>query len=81
MVKGFGTGVSEYKEIAKKLGEFGLSSTSEVEPLRILAGYRNRLIHYYHEIGEEELYRIPAKLIAPFDFQFGNHIIPANRRC
>ena len=58
LAKGFTTGVSEYKEIARKLGEFGLLSASEAELLRILAGYRNRLIHFYHEIGEEELYRI-----------------------
>lgn len=58
LAKGFATGVSEYKEIAQKLDEFGVLSSSEVRLLRILAGYRNRLIHFYHEIGEEELYRI-----------------------
>jgi uncharacterized protein YutE (UPF0331/DUF86 family) len=58
LAKGFAIGVSEYKEIAQKLGEFGLLSASEAQLLRILAGYRNRLIHFYHEIGEEELYRI-----------------------
>lgn len=58
LAKGFATGVSEYKEISKRLGEFGLFSPSEVELLRTLAGYRNRLIHFYHEIGEEELYKI-----------------------
>lgn len=58
LAKGFATGVSEYKEVARKLGEFGLLSTSEAELLRILAGYRNRLVHFYHEIGKEELYRI-----------------------
>jgi uncharacterized protein YutE (UPF0331/DUF86 family) len=58
LAKGFGTGVIEYKEIAQKLGDFGVLSPSEAELLRVLAGYRNRLIHFYHEIGEEELYRI-----------------------
>ena len=58
LAKGFGTGVSEYKEIAQKLLEFGSLSASEAEILRILAGYRNRMIHFYHEIGEEELYKI-----------------------
>ncbi|NWF92948.1 MAG: DUF86 domain-containing protein [Syntrophaceae bacterium] len=58
LAKRFATGVSEYKEIARRLGELGLLSASEAELLRILAGYRNRLIHFYHEIGEEELYKI-----------------------
>jgi uncharacterized protein YutE (UPF0331/DUF86 family) len=58
LAKGFATGVIEYKEIAQRLGDFGVLSPSEAGLLRILAGYRNRLIHFYHEIGEEELYSI-----------------------
>jgi uncharacterized protein YutE (UPF0331/DUF86 family) len=58
LAKGFATGVIEYKEIAERLGDFGVLSPSEARLLRILAGYRNRLIHFYHEIGEEELFRI-----------------------
>ena len=58
LAKGFATGVIEYKEIAQRLGDFGVLSPPEARLLRILAEYRNRLIHFYHEIGEEELYRI-----------------------
>lgn len=58
LAKGFATGVIEYKEIAQRLGDFGVLSPSEAGLLRILAGYRNRLVHFYHEIGEEELYKI-----------------------
>lgn len=58
LAKGFATGVIEYKEIAQRLGDFGVLSPSEAGLLRMLAGYRNRLIHFYHELGEEELYRI-----------------------
>jgi uncharacterized protein YutE (UPF0331/DUF86 family) len=58
LAKGFAIGVSEYKEIALRLGELGILSSSEVELLKILGGYRNRLVHFYHEIGEEELFRI-----------------------
>lgn len=58
LTKGFATGVSEYKDIAHRLGEFNIFSSSEVELLKTLAGYRNRLVHFYHEIGEEELYKI-----------------------
>ena len=58
LARGFGTGVSEYKEIAQRLGEIGVLSPSASRLLRILAGYRNRLVHFYHEVSAEELYRI-----------------------
>lgn len=59
--KRFGQGVSEYKEIAQQLQERGVLLEREADLLRLLAGYRNRLVHYYHEIGEEELYQICAE--------------------
>jgi len=30
----------------------------DAEILRQMAGYRNRMVHFYHEIGPEELYDI-----------------------
>ncbi len=56
LAKGFGQGVTEYKEIASRLREQGVLSQEEAELLRMLAGYRNRLVHFYHEVGAEELY-------------------------
>jgi uncharacterized protein YutE (UPF0331/DUF86 family) len=67
LVKGFATGVTEYKEIAQRLGEFGVLSSEETEILRTLAGYRNRLIHFYHEIGMEELYKICKERIGDLE--------------
>jgi uncharacterized protein YutE (UPF0331/DUF86 family) len=58
LAKGFGRAVVEYKEIPKALVEVGVVDRSHGETLRILAGFRNRLVHFYHEIGEEELYEI-----------------------
>ena len=50
---------SEYKEIAEKLGQNGIvdkdfSKTKLVK----MAGYRNRLTHFYSEITPEELFDI-----------------------
>lgn len=67
LAKGFATGVAEYKEIAQRLGEFGVLSSGEAEILRILAGYRNRMIHFYHEIGVEELYKICKERIGDLE--------------
>jgi hypothetical protein len=33
-------------------------SKPDAELLMILAGYRNRLVHFYHEVSSEELYNI-----------------------
>jgi uncharacterized protein YutE (UPF0331/DUF86 family) len=58
LAKGFAVGTSEYKEIATRLEQHYVLSTEEANLLRRMAGYRNRLVHFYHEISPEELYRI-----------------------
>jgi len=30
----------------------------EAATMRVLAGYRNRLVHLYHEVSAEELYEV-----------------------
>ena len=64
LAKGFGTGISEYKEIATRLQEKGILSAEEMNLLRVLAGYRNRLVHFYHEVSPEELYEICASQLS-----------------
>ena len=50
---------TEYKEIARKLGELGIvDATYADESLIKMAGYRNRLTHFYAQITPEELYNI-----------------------
>jgi uncharacterized protein YutE (UPF0331/DUF86 family) len=60
LAKGFGAGVSEYKEIATRLHEHGVMSADTANLLRIFAGYRNRLVHFYHEVSADELLDICA---------------------
>ena len=48
----------EYKAIAKGLGNIKIISSALAERLISIAGYRNRIVHYYHEITDEELYDI-----------------------
>lgn len=68
LAKGFGKGVSAYKEIASELDNHKVFSSKEAELLRVLAGYRNRMVHFYHEIGSEELYEICAHNLADLEF-------------
>ena len=58
LAKGFGRGVSEYKAVARALAEEGVLNKEESRLLAVLAGYRNRMVHFYHEISPEELYAI-----------------------
>jgi Uncharacterized conserved protein len=60
LAKGFGIGVSEYREIAVRLEEQQVISSDEAALLRTMAGYRNRLVHFYHEVSSEELYEVCA---------------------
>jgi uncharacterized protein YutE (UPF0331/DUF86 family) len=56
--KGFGEAVTEYKEIASTLHRCGIVSVDEMKLMQKLAGYRNRLVHFYHDVSVDELYEI-----------------------
>jgi uncharacterized protein YutE (UPF0331/DUF86 family) len=48
----------EYKGIAQGLAGMGIISARLKQQLVKMAGYRNRLVHLYHQVSEEELYEI-----------------------
>lgn len=48
----------EYKTIAKELGEKGIVSKELSDTFYIMAGYRNRMVHFYREVTPEELHEI-----------------------
>ena len=52
----------EYKSIARGLGEKRIVSQRLVKRLIPIAGYRNRIVHFYHQITPDELYRSFQKL-------------------
>ncbi|MBV6395426.1 MAG: hypothetical protein HFACDABA_01002 [Anaerolineales bacterium] len=58
--KGFGEAVTEYKEIASALNRRGVISVADLELMQKLAGYRNRLVHFYHDVSADELFEICA---------------------
>ncbi len=49
---------TEYKSIARGLGDKKIISRKLQNMLTQMAGYRNRLVHLYHMINDEELYEI-----------------------
>ncbi len=64
LAKGFGQAVIEYKEIAIALTAAGVLNQAEGRLLRDLAGYRNRLVHFYDEVSEQELYEIVTQRLS-----------------
>jgi uncharacterized protein YutE (UPF0331/DUF86 family) len=61
LAKGFGQAVSEYKEIARVLVQRRVLSEEEGKILFKIVGYRNRMVHFYQEISNQELFEICTK--------------------
>lgn len=58
LAKGFGVAAVEYKEIPTRLHERRVLSAEERVLIGEMAGYRNRMVHLYDQIGVEELFGI-----------------------
>ena len=58
LAKGFGVAAPEYREISRRLHEVGVLSDEIAGRMGELAGYRNRMVHFYHQVSDEELYDI-----------------------
>ncbi len=58
LAKGFGYPATEYKEVARALSEKGVLGVEAAQLMTRMAGYRNRMVHFYHEIQPDELYEI-----------------------
>lgn len=58
LAKTYGLKELEYKDIARQLGEKGIVEKDYSKILVKMAGYRNRMVHLYHEVSSEEIYHI-----------------------
>ena len=58
LAKGFGRAPAEYAEVARQLGEVAVVNTALAARLAVMARYRNRMVHFYVEITETELFGI-----------------------
>ncbi len=62
-----GAQATQYKEIAQKLGEYGIIPKELIPALVDMARYRNRLVHFYAQITKEELYKILKDDLGDFE--------------
>lgn len=58
LAKGFGRAPAEYAEVARQLGEVGVVDQALAARLVLMARYRNRMVHSYDEITDQELFTI-----------------------
>ena len=58
LAKGFARAPAEYGEVVRQLGEVGVIDSARVARLTLMARYRNRMVHFYDEMSDEELHRI-----------------------
>ena len=67
LAKGFGTPATEYKQVSHLLRTSGVLAAEDADLLERMAGYRNRMVHFYHEIGEKELYELSTRRVADIE--------------
>jgi uncharacterized protein YutE (UPF0331/DUF86 family) len=58
LAKGFGLPVAEYAAIAEQLGAKGVVASDLAARMKLMASYRNRLVHGYDVVKPNELYTI-----------------------
>lgn len=67
LAKGFGEAAPEYKAIATGLALREVLTEAESALLRTLAGYRNRMVHFYHELSADELHEICVRQLGDLE--------------
>lgn len=67
LAKTYGFREIEYKGIAKELGEKEVITKELSGVLQEMAGYRNRIVHFYREVTPEELYDIVVNNLKDLD--------------
>jgi uncharacterized protein YutE (UPF0331/DUF86 family) len=58
LAKGFGKVVPDYAAVADELAAHGILPLESAAKLRLMARYRNRMVHFYDDVTPPELYGI-----------------------
>jgi uncharacterized protein YutE (UPF0331/DUF86 family) len=67
LAKSYGAKELEYKKIALELGRKGVVDEPYAMTLLKMAGYRNRMVHLYFDVGPAEVYTILQDHLADID--------------
>jgi uncharacterized protein YutE (UPF0331/DUF86 family) len=60
LAKAFGQPAAEYRDIPRYLAEHGVIDEADAVRWLKMAGYRNRMVHFYSEVSRTELFDICA---------------------
>jgi uncharacterized protein YutE (UPF0331/DUF86 family) len=71
LAKGAGKAVPEYAAIADELASMGVLAGELAGRLRMMARYRNRMVHFYDEVTPAELYQILTHHLGDFETILG----------
>lgn len=71
LAKGFGSAPAEYKQVAQGLGACGVLNEDEAALFVRMAGYRNRIVHFYDRVSEAELYELCSSQLTDFEVVLG----------
>ena len=71
LAKGFARGPAEYAEVARQLGEVGVVTEKQSRRLVLMARYRNRLVHVYHQVTDAELYELLTQRLGDIEEMIG----------
>jgi uncharacterized protein YutE (UPF0331/DUF86 family) len=69
--KGFGRVTAEYKEIAAGLRDVGVIDEANFTLLRAIAGYPNRMVHFYSAITDREIYQVCTEQLTHIETVLG----------
>jgi uncharacterized protein YutE (UPF0331/DUF86 family) len=67
LAKGFAKAPAEYKEIAATLTSEGIITEDAGKKMKEMAGYRNRMVHFYNEVEPDELFHILRDNLSDLD--------------
>lgn len=67
LAKGFGDAPAEDRAVARGLGERGVLEGDEVRLFERMAGYRNRMVHFYDRVSEAELHALCTSHLADLE--------------
>jgi len=65
--RGFTQAVAEFEEVASHMLRMGVLNPQEGNFLRDMAGYRNRLVLFYREISDQDLYEICTRRLTDIE--------------
>lgn len=71
LAKGFGKPIVEYAAIPDSLREVEVIPPDLEPTFRKMAKYRNRMVHFYDEVTQEELHRILSEHLGDFEDLLG----------